>query len=450
MENVENSDKLMQYPIDDECHILKLAVGQMNIHVFVYDLLLEKIYFFQSPSLPFGTLSENNYSVDDIINLAIFDKEGDAMFRKIFEDTHAGLPESGAIIKTLSDSNPCWYHVMMLNCFNENGDSFRAIGTIQDVSTRIETELRYSKEKQFRLAMMTDANRVYEVNVSRDRFMALTSVQDTTDCDNWNLYTQSMADLCKNRVYQEDWSNFLRVASRENLLQGFAQGITEFYCEYRTVDENNQKSWSSSATHLLRDPLSNDIKGFIYVKDIDEQKKQEIALYQQAECDPLTGVYNRRTAERLITQTLLSSKANHIHGFLSIDIDDFKFVNDSFGHLVGDALLQQLSAKIGCALRNDDILARMGGDEFVVFLNDTGNMSHILHVAERLCLSIQEISLEEAPNYHPTISIGIATYPNDGNTFRELYKKSDQSLYQVKQNGKNHVSVFNSSEKHKK
>lgn len=435
-----------EYTMKEESEILKIAVEHMNMHVFVYDIPLQKLYFFSSNSLPFGVLTGSEHSIKDIVNLNIIDHENISVFEKLFEDINDGKKRVDAIIKVhykepddLSDvcdnNNSCgtktirWNHIMLVNYFNNNDKPIRAIGTIQNVSNRVESELQYSKEKQYRFAMLADSRRVYEVNVTRDRFIKIDSIHDSTDFGSWNLYTESMANLCKTRVLHEDWDTFLKVATRENLLDGFIKGITEFYCEYRYINDNGNSSWSSSATHLLKDPITNDIKGFIYVKDIDEQKRLEIELYQQAERDSLTGVYNRRTAERLITELLLDSKPTQLHGFLSIDIDNFKLVNDTFGHLKGDYLLQQISSIISGVLRTIDIFARMGGDEFIVFLNDCGSLDHILTVANRLCEKIRTIQINDENDFHSTISVGVSTYPHDGITFSELYKKSDNSLY---------------------
>lgn len=444
MGNAKNSSVKsgVKYTTEEESEIYKAAVQHINMHVFVYDVPLRKIYFFSSNTFPFDALKEAEYSVEDIKESGIIDSDYTVAFEKLFEGIHEGEKSTEAIIKTYYEGKVTWNHIMLVNYFDDHQKPYRVIGTIQDVSDRIEIENRFFKEQQFRLAMMADSRRVYEINVTRDRFIKLESIQDSTDYDGWELYSESMANLCKTRIYKEDWETFLKVAIKENLIQGFNNSITEFYCEYRIIDEEGKISWSSSATHLLRDPVSKDIKGFIYVKDIDEQKKREIELYQQAERDSLTGIYNRRSAERLVTQRILSSTESQIHGFMTLDIDEFKSVNDTFGHVVGDYLLQKIASGMGGILRNIDILARMGGDEFVIFIDDAGSTSHILNIANRLCGYVRNICIQEGNDMRATISIGIAIFPEHGSTFAELYKNSDKALYEVKQHGKNNVSFY--------
>lgn len=436
------TESSFKYSVEEKMEFFNKAISQVDLHVFVYDVMCDKLYFFESATFPFGVLKSSEYSIQDIVNLDIMEKEVTPVFVSLFEAIKNGEKSEEAVIKICNGSTVTWNHVMIVNHFDEKGKPIRAVGTIQNVTHRIKIEQLYSKERQFRFAMLADSRRVYEINVTRDRFIKLESIQDTTDYGEWDVYTKTMAKLCKTRVHKDDWDAFLQVATKENLLQGFENNITEFHCEYRFVDDEGKASWSSSTTHLLKDPVSNDIKGFIYVKDIDKQKELEIKLYRQAETDHLTGIYNRRTAEKMITRILLDAQPTHIYGFLMFDIDEFKYVNDTFGHLKGDFLLQKIANDIKIILRDEDIFARMGGDEFVVFVKNVDLIKQISCIAKRLCKCVSRISIDEESDFHPTISIGISTYPANGNTFEELYKNSDIALYDVKQNGKNAMAFF--------
>ncbi|MEG1291114.1 MAG: hypothetical protein RSD28_02315, partial [Lachnospiraceae bacterium] len=271
----QNSTK--KFLLEEECNILKTAIAEMNIHVFVYDICLKKIYFFSSNAHPFGVLNEMDYTIEDILNHGIIDANYTTIFRSLFHDVESGSNTSNALFKLCTtDSSEVWNYIMLTNCSNHGKPPIRAIGTIQDVSKRIQTEQRYTKETQYRLAMMADSRRVYEINVTKNRFIKLESIQDSTDYGSWNLYTETM-----DNIYPDDWDTFLDIATRDHLIEGYNKGITEFYCEYRFINDTGNIAWSSSSTHLLKDPLSNDIKGYIYVKDIEKQKKMELKLYQQ-------------------------------------------------------------------------------------------------------------------------------------------------------------------------
>lgn len=428
--------------IKKQNHILQLALSHINISIFEYDPTSGHILFIDN-SLPlYGLPKELTEGPSQIVGENIINSSYIQNFYELFEKIRLGEKRTSATIKTDYGSHPGWDRIILSNVYDESGNPLYAIGTIQNVTDRVVAELHYSKEEQYRQAMLADASRVYEINVTRDRFMKLESIKDSTDYEHWNVYSKAMAHLCETVVFKEDWEVFKKVADRDSLLLAYAQGCTELYCEYRTLNTDGSFSWSSSTTHLLKDPLSEDIKAFTYAKNITDKKMQELALRKRAEYDPLTGLFNRGAAQKAIEE-ILSARDNHsFHGFLSLDLDGFKMVNDNFGHMMGDTVLVEVAKTLSNALRSDDILARMGGDEFVIFLKDAGNMSYIEKVAARLCQSIRDLSIHDALDYHISLSIGIALYPSDGATFTELYRNSDLALYYAKEHGKNRYITY--------
>lgn len=430
-----------EHQIRDENEVLKIAISHIKANVFVYDFSTGKVCFIDNALPPLGLPREFEDGVNFVLGRNVIDAECVDEFRKMFEKLQQGESFANATLKTWNVGCSCWHHVLMTNCFDAQRRPARIVGTMQDVTERVLNELNYSKEEQFRLAMMAENRRVYEVNVTRNRFKKLESMEDSTD-STWQSYAESMKHLCKTRIYIEDWDDFLKIAEPKNLLKGFEEGVTEFYCEYRTMEEGGALPWSSSSTHLLKDPVTGDVKGFIYVKDIDAQKRQELLLRQQAERDPLTGLYNRAAAEKLISKILLEADAGRIYGFLSIDIDEFKTVNDTFGHVQGDILLKQFANGFAQLIRNGDVLARMGGDEFIVFLSNVSSASDVKEIADRLCTYAHSVCIEGSKDVRPSISVGIAVYPKNGRTFTELYKNSDSLLYYAKQSGKNRVAAL--------
>lgn len=434
---------IAEYIKNEENSILKMAMEQMNIQVFAYDGSRRRLHFLGNPSKepPFAW-KETECLLEEFLTAGFMDDSDTAAFQNLFDAVEQGQQSASARIRFWADKEELWFQVRLTRCCCGEAGLEVAIGTMQDISSRVKIENRYTNEKQYRLAMLADSRRVYEINVTKDRFIKLQSIQDSTDGRFWQPYTKTMNQMRETLVYQEDWETFMQIADREHLLSGFLGGKQEFYCEYRVVDEGGQTTWSSSATHLLKDPISDDIKGFIYIKDIDQQKKQQLELAHEAECDALTGIYNRRTAEKLIKRILEDAAEGDIYGFLTIDLDDFKLVNDTFGHSKGDQLLRQAAEEISMAVRERDIVARIGGDEFIVFLYQDVNQKNVEQIANRINLTVSNIRLKEGDKFRPTASIGIAIYPSGGRTFKELYEHSDQALYQVKQHGKNHIEFY--------
>ena len=177
--------------------------------------------------------------------------------------------------------------------------------------------------------------------------------------------------------------------------------------------------------------------------DITEQKNTEALIWRQAYLDQLTGLPNRKLLADRIEQELRHSKRTGLPtAILFLDLDQFKEVNDTLGHDVGDALLVQAAERISSCLRSVDTVARQGGDEFTIILSQIKNT----HVVDSICDKIlQEVSkpyqLGEHLSYI-TCSIGITFYPDDGNDPESLLKGADQAMYVAKNQGRNCYHYF--------
>ncbi len=177
------------------------------------------------------------------------------------------------------------------------------------------------------------------------------------------------------------------------------------------------------------------------ISDINERKTEIIEARRIAGIDPLTGLLNRRECIRRIDQYIENNDA--LAAFLLIDIDNFKKLNDTMGHLYGDTVLKDLSTKLVSTFRKDDIIARIGGDEFVVFLP---GISKKTDVVPRLDKILSLFSTTDIYSETPVVSssIGVCFYPEHGDDFTALYAKADESMYYTKRHGKNSYSFYGS------
>lgn len=187
-------------------------------------------------------------------------------------------------------------------------------------------------------------------------------------------------------------------------------------------------------------PVEDPARGTLYVgyaKDITDQKNQTQELLEQARHDSLTQLYNNRTGKELIDRYLQAKDPYASCGMLVIDLDFFKNVNDRYGHLFGDKVLQEFARMLRTLFRSSDILVRFGGDEFVVFLKDIPNTT-LLQKTRQLSESVQQVKFWKN-DYRMTCSIGACFLPENtaGYSFDQLFENADWALYQAKQNGRN-------------
>ncbi len=175
--------------------------------------------------------------------------------------------------------------------------------------------------------------------------------------------------------------------------------------------------------------------------NINDIKNTEKRLIDKAERDSLTKVYNKSTTKKLIKNYLRADSRDTYDAFIIIDVDDFKKVNDTLGHLFGDSILVDLSQEMQDLFRSNDVVGRIGGDEFIVFLRGMKHKSHIESKADDIC-KIFDLLYAGEDGTKITGSLGIALYPQDGDTFDELYRKADLALYASKRAGKSCFTFY--------
>lgn len=157
--------------------------------------------------------------------------------------------------------------------------------------------------------------------------------------------------------------------------------------------------------------------------------------------DYLTKLYTRETCELEIKRSILNYKiSSGISALFAIDIDNFKKANDTFGHLMGDKILYETATSIKNAIRKTDISGRVGGDEFLVLLENVPTVESIKKIAEKLNNSIKKVYTKDGKSITISASIGIAIV-EERIKFKELYEKADSALYQVKTNGRDSYIV---------
>lgn len=184
--------------------------------------------------------------------------------------------------------------------------------------------------------------------------------------------------------------------------------------------------------------------GFVTIySDVTEQRRAAQAIERLAHHDTLTGLANRYTLEARLDQLVADARRHDRRlAVLFLDMDNFKGINDSLGHGVGDEYLRETAQRLRQAVRENDIVARLGGDEFVVVLSDMTEPQHALSVAAKLLDRLAEPIVLAGHELHPSTSIGICFFPQDGQDRSSLMQSADLAMYQAKQMGKGTYRCF--------
>ncbi|MGD6831781.1 PAS domain S-box protein [Sutcliffiella halmapala] len=212
--------------------------------------------------------------------------------------------------------------------------------------------------------------------------------------------------------------------------------------EYRYLNQEKEDVWVEvNATSIAGEGELDHI--VLTGRIISERKELQEQLTYQAYHDSLTDLPNRRLLEQSLDKAIKSaSKNNGKLALLFLDCDNFKQINDTHGHDMGDLLLVELAQRLSTCVRSEDTVARLGGDEFVILIKRVENNEHITRVADRIQSTLQQPYIIEGELIETTSSIGISVYPDNGTTIKQLFRKADQALYQVKNNGRNDYQLY--------
>lgn len=181
-------------------------------------------------------------------------------------------------------------------------------------------------------------------------------------------------------------------------------------------------------------------------REITERQRIEASIYYQAFHDLLTGLPNRILFQDRLSSALANvRRTQSLLGVMFLDLDRFKSVNDTLGHVVGDRLLQEVASRMRNCLREGDTLSRWGGDEFTLLMPQINGFNEARLVAQRILAALEPVFEIEGHILHCSTSIGIAVYPQDGEDAETLLKNADVALYHAKENGCNCYQFYDSS-----
>jgi diguanylate cyclase (GGDEF)-like protein/PAS domain S-box-containing protein len=207
--------------------------------------------------------------------------------------------------------------------------------------------------------------------------------------------------------------------------------------------KNGELYWEQAHIGPVLDSMGN-ICHFLAMKvDITQQKRQAELIQHQAFYDPLTGLPNRALVLNRLKQLLIEEKRNGKRiAVLFLDLDDFKKINDSLGHIEGDHMLLLVAQRLSDAVRKIDTVGRLGGDEFVILLGGINHANDVRPVVENILSRFHDIFQLAGRGFMVSVSMGVAVYPEDGQSATELLRNADTAMYSAKEQGRNTYCYF--------
>lgn len=214
--------------------------------------------------------------------------------------------------------------------------------------------------------------------------------------------------------------------------------------EYRIQMGDKRWLWVESNLKAVKNSDGHIYQIISSTRDISRRKIVENRLRQMAYTDHLTGLTNRRIFQQIGRKALASAKRkSEMAAIMYLDGDHFKDVNDRFGHAIGDEVLILLGERLKQSVREEDVVARIGGDEFAIMIQDIESREAVETVAKRIIQNVMRPYKVEGNTIDMTMSIGISIFPTHGITMDQLLNRADQALYEAKHKGKNTLNFYN-------
>ena len=315
------------------------------------------------------------------------------------------------------------------------GEIVGATGTARDITeARKAAAALYESVERLRLAVDAADLYYWEWDAASDRFSwgrdpaGLLGIPARP--------TQDYADFLA-RIHPEDRERYL-AEGRRTLHSG-----GPYFCEFRVVRHDGQTRWLAARGRVLYTEEGVAARMIGVSQDVTDRKRQEEEVRYLAYHDTLTGLPNRRLLDDRLQQALfLAQRREAKVAVMLIDLDRFKFVNDSLGHKAGDAVLREVASRLTGCVRKADTLARHGGDEFVVVLPDLAGQAECAVVAEKILRTLAREVLVGERGFSIGASIGISLFPADAGDGDALLRNADAAMYRAKELGRDNYRFY--------
>lgn len=333
----------------------------------------------------------------------------------------------------------CW--ISLTGVYLENKDDLEIYQCIAIDNTSykaILNELEIEKE-QYKIISEISDEIIFEYDLKLDTIYLSDKYRTKFDID--LITTPFIKSTLKNKIlHKEDLKIFL------NSMKAIRNAETLLGNEVRVKTNSGEYKWIFYQCIPLKNNNGDIYKVVGKISNIDKIKKEIEELREKSNKDPLTKFYNKGAIENMVNKFILNPEGRQM-GLFIIDIDNFKSINDTFGHIFGDAVLKEVTNDIRKVFYEDELIGRIGGDEFVVFLPNIKDYKYIYQKADKICKLLRKTYVNEGKVYKISASIGIADFSKEFKTYSELLEKADIALYNAKKYGKDRYKMYNKNMK---
>ena len=386
---------------------------------------LEGNYTFVNPAF----CAMTGYAEEELLKMTVFDVKAPDQDNSSFSRSKDS--EEGMVIEVLLQRKD--RSILIAEVIGKKiqfGGQTQVLGTIRDITEQVKAEekirtLSQAIEQSPVSVMITDTDAIIEyVNKAFEK---------VTGYSGEEVVGLNPRFLNSGGTSKAHYKNLWDSISKGEAWQGILQNRKK----------NGDTFWEQANIAPVVD-IYGKIQHYIAVKeDISLRKQQEEKILHQAHFDALTDLPNRFLSLDRLAQLLNEARRdNGLVAVIFLDLDDFKKINDSLGHEMGDKLLIEAADRLRNVARSGDTVGRLGGDEFIIILGGLSDASDVHNIAEKLINRFRDTFLIDGRELMLTVSVGIASYPEDGESVTELLRNADSAMYHSKELGRNTFSYF--------
>ena len=407
--------------------------------MFEYNEKKQAIYFHTDRTLLAGSEVREEDFPECWIQTHMIHPHFAGEFRELFRDVHRKEDlDSREMLFRAKNGEYKWFKVKTRHLSSKAEDQYTIAVLLDLADEERSMELEYMRKTDFYEALLSETVAYVEVDVESEKVMQAGGLWEHYKAESQEMglgFDEIIRRQIERVVCQEDLEQYQNCISLQYIKGMFKNGTATQEMSFKRM-VNGQKCWMKLVFHVFQDRYTENMYALMYMKNIDAEKRREMAQERAARRDPLTNVYNRNIFENEV-QEFMSSEEDRKGALIILDLDNFKQVNDQFGHLAGDELLKSLAEVLRSTFRSHDLIGRLGGDEFLVFVKDVTDKG----ILDRRMKQLFE-RMKTADSAALSCSAGISLVTGKNFNYREELRKADEALYKSKKKGKNQYSHY--------